>query len=114
MIYANISRAKTFTRKIRRWRWSCVARRRHRHLEYAIDGVDINFRDRILPFDHAAARAYPAIAAARRALGRLIGQFDRQIAAIARANAAAVATHNTGDSEDCGIAGIDTCQASLF
>jgi hypothetical protein len=58
---------------------------------------------RSLPFDSAAAKAYAAIAAERRAAGRPISQFDCQIAAIARANAAAVATRNTTDFEACGI-----------
>ena len=39
----------------------------------------------------------------RRTAGRTISQFDRQIAAAARANEAADATRNTGDFEGCGI-----------
>ena len=86
---------------------------RRNALAKAIEGMlEEDFRDRILPFDSAAARAYAAIAAARRALGRPISQFDCQIAAIARANEAAVATRNTGDFEDCGIAVIDPWHAS--
>ena len=50
---------------------------------------------------------YAIIAAARRAAGRPISQFDCQIAAIARARKAAVATRNTSDYEDCGIDLID-------
>ena len=61
------------------------------------------FKDRILPFDRPAAAGYAPIFAARRASGRPISQFDCQIAAIARANEAAVATRNTRDFEDCGI-----------
>ena len=86
---------------------------RRNALAKAIEGMlEEDFRDRILPFDRAAARAYAAIAAGRRALGRPISQFDCQIAAIARANEAAVATRNTGDFEDCGVAVIDPWQAS--
>ena len=44
--------------------------------------MDEDFRDRILPFDSAAAKAY---------------------AAIARANVAAVATRNPTDFKACGI-----------
>ena len=85
---------------------------RRNALAQAIEGMlEEDFRDRILPFDRAAARSFAAIAAARRALGRPISQFDCQIAAIARANAAAVATRNTGDFKDCGIAIIDPWQA---
>lgn len=71
------------------------------------DILEEDFRGRILPFDRAAARAYAAIAAERRAAGRPISQFDCQIAAIARANEAAVATRNTSDFDGCGIAVID-------
>jgi predicted nucleic acid-binding protein len=58
-------------------------------------------------FDRAAARAYATIAAQRRAAGRPISQFDCQIAAIARAREATVATRNTSDYEGCGIELID-------
>ncbi len=58
---------------------------------------------RILAFDSEAAEAYAAIAATRRAAGRPISQADCQIAAIARARVATVATRNTTDFEGCGI-----------
>ena len=58
---------------------------------------------RILPFDSAAARAYADIAASRRSAGKPISQADCQIAAIARAHTAPVATRNTPDFEGCGI-----------
>ena len=84
------------------------AGRRRDALAQAIEGMlDEDFRDRILPFDREAARAYAAIAAERRAAGRPISQFDCQIAAIARAQGASVATRNTGDYEGCGVAVID-------
>lgn len=80
------------------------AGKRRTALGVAIDGIlEEDFRDRILPFDRQAARAYAAIAAARRAAGRPISQFDCQIAAIARAHGASLATRNTGDYEGCGI-----------
>ena len=44
-----------------------------------------DFGGRVIPFDSYAARAYAAIAAARRAAGRPISHADCQIAAIARA-----------------------------
>ena len=70
----------------------------------AIEGMlREDFRDRILPFDSNAASAYAVIAAERRAAGRPISQFDCQIAAIARAHGAVVATRNTADFEGCGI-----------
>ncbi len=84
------------------------AGRRRTTIGAAIDDIlDEDFRDRILPFDREAARAYAAIAAERRAAGRPISQFDCQIAAIARAHGASVATRNTGDYEGCGVAVID-------
>ncbi len=43
----------------------------------------------------------------RRAAGRPISQFDAQIAAIARAHQAAVATRNVADFSGCGIDVID-------
>ena len=58
---------------------------------------------RILPFDSAAARAYADIAASRRSAGKPISQADCQIAAIARAHNAPVATRNTPDFEACAI-----------
>ena len=70
----------------------------------AIEGIlEEDFRDRILPFDRQAASTYAAIAAVRRAAGHPISQFDCQIAAIARAHGASVATRNTGDFEGCGV-----------
>lgn len=66
-----------------------------------------DFRDRILPFDSAAAEAFATIAADRRGAGRPISQFDCQIAAIGRAQGATVATRNARDFEGCGIQVID-------
>ena len=87
------------------------AGRRRTSLAEAIDAMlEEDFRGRILPFDTAAAQAYAAIAATRRAAGRPISQFDCQIAAIARNKQAVVATRNTVDYEDCGIEVIDPWQ----
>jgi predicted nucleic acid-binding protein len=84
------------------------AGRRRTALGAAIDGMlDEDFRDRILPFDRDAASAYAVIAATRRAAGRPISQFDCQIAAIARAHGASVATRNIGDYEGCGVTLVD-------
>jgi predicted nucleic acid-binding protein len=80
------------------------AGRRRTSLAEAIDAMlEEDFRDRILPFDTAAAQAYATIAATRRAAGRPISQFDCQIAAIARIRQAVLATRNTADYEGCGI-----------
>jgi predicted nucleic acid-binding protein len=58
---------------------------------------------RILPFDEEAARAFAQIAAARRAQGRPIAEFDAQIAAIARSRRAVLASRNAADFEGCGV-----------
>jgi predicted nucleic acid-binding protein len=72
-----------------------------------VDAVDRilreDFAGRILPFDSDAALSYAIIAAARRTAGRPIAQADCQIAAIARARGAVVATRNTSDFEGCGV-----------
>ena len=62
-----------------------------------------DFGGRILPFGIEAAHAYTHIAVQRRRAGRPISQFDAQIAAIASAARAAVATRNLSDFEGCGI-----------
>lgn len=72
-----------------------------------VDAVDRILREdlagRILPFDSSAAQSYATIAAARRAAGRPIAQADCQIASIAHACSASVATRNTPDFEGCEI-----------
>ena len=63
----------------------------------------VMFAGRILPFDSGAAQAYAVIASSRRAQGRPIGQFDCQIAAIARSRGAQVATRDEEGFHGCGI-----------
>ena len=70
-----------------------------------------DFGGRILGFDAEAAPAYAAIASERRRAGRPISQFDCQIAAIATAHGAMLATRNIADFEGCGIELIDPWQA---
>ncbi len=80
------------------------AGRKRNDLAAAIEAIlEDDFCGRILTFDRVAARVYADIAAVRRAMGHPIGQFDCQIAAIARVHAAAVATRNHMDFADCGI-----------
>ena len=87
------------------------AGRRRTSLAEAIAAMlEEDFRGRVLPFDTAAAQAYAAIAATRRAAGRPISQFDCQIAAIARIRQAVLATRNTVDYEDCEIEVINPWQ----
>ena len=61
------------------------------------------FRDSILTFDARSAREFSVIASSRRKQGRPMAEFDAQIAAIARAKRAIVATRDTGDFEGCGV-----------
>lgn len=84
---------------------ACVADvQRRAALTQAIDRIFADdFAGRILPFDSAAASSFARIAATRSAAGRPIAQADAQIAAIAHARAATLATRNTPDFADCGI-----------
>ena len=69
--------------------------------------LNVGFRERILPFDSAAAQAYAEIAAERRRAGRPIGEADCQIAAISRARGATLVTRNVRDFEGTGLKVID-------
>lgn len=62
---------------------------------------------RVLSFDRDAAWHYAEIRAHRERIGRPIGEMDCMIAAIARANGAAVATRDAGGFADCGIQAIN-------
>lgn len=57
----------------------------------------------VLSFGTTEAEIYAELVAHRRRLGRPIGEFDAQIAAIAKARGFAVATRNVRDFEHCGI-----------
>jgi hypothetical protein len=61
------------------------------------------FPGRILAFPEDAARAFAPISVYRKKQGRPISLFDAQIAAIARAHHAILATHNTADFQGCGV-----------
>ena len=77
---------------------------RRDRLQLAIDAmIDQDFQGRVLPFDSLAAKAYAEIAAQRRAAGRPIAEADCQIAAIARATDAPIATRNVKDFDGCGV-----------
>ena len=64
---------------------------------------DHGFRERILPFDSAAARVYAEIAADRRRAGRPISDADCQIAAICRSRGAVLVTRNVRDFNGTGV-----------
>lgn len=77
--------------------------KRRVQLERGLRRVADKFGDRILPFDEAAASHYGPLMAKRRSIGRPLAALDGQIAAIARAKGATVATRNVRDFESCGV-----------
>jgi toxin FitB len=73
---------------------------RRQDLEVLAAGIFYtDFSDRVLPFDGHAADIYASISAHRRALGRPVGEFDAQIAAIALSQGSSLATRNVRDFE---------------
>jgi len=72
-------------------------------LRLAEELFEEDFAGRLLPFGSAAARMYPAIIVGRMKLGRPISLLDAQIAAIAAAHGATLATRNVSDFKDCGV-----------
>jgi len=79
----------------------------------AADGVfSEDFAERVLGFDSDTARHFASVAVHRWALGRPISHADAQIAAIARAHGAKLATGNGPDFADCGIVVIDPWKAA--
>lgn len=94
--------------ELRRGAAMLPAGKRQKQLQAAIDAmIAEDFAGRILPFDSAAAQAFVLVFLERRAAGRPISLADCQIAAIARARQAAIATRDTADFAGCGIAVID-------
>lgn len=82
-------------------------RKRRQRIEAAAAMFEIDFDDRILPFDRPAARRFAEIAAGGAARGRPIAAFDAQIAAIAISRGMLVATRNTRHFSGCGVAVVD-------
>ena len=82
--------------------------RRRKALEEAFDkALAEDFDGRVLAFDQAAADAAALIAARQREAGRPVEIRDVQIAGIAAARRAALATGNTRHFQDTGITLID-------
>src|SRR5512134_890313 len=78
---------------------------RRRQLEEAFaKALEEDLDDRVLPFDQPAALAAGVIAAEQRRQGRLVEIRDVQIAGIAAARKAALATRNIRHFEGIGIA----------
>ena len=82
-------------------------KRRERLLAAADAMFAEDLAGRVFGFESDAARVFSKIAAHRRALGRPIRHADAQIAAIAQARRAKLATRNVADFEDCGLDVID-------
>jgi len=86
--------------------------RRRASLESAINAIfDADFRERVFPFDTAAARAFALVVAHRHRIGRPIDNMDAQIAGIARSKGAAIATRDISGFAGCGVPVIDPWQA---
>jgi toxin FitB len=69
------------------------------------------FVSQVIAFDSTCAAGYATIRAQRETIGRPISQQDALIAGTALAHGAAVATRNTADFSDCGLAVIDPWRA---
>jgi toxin FitB len=77
---------------------------RRTRMEAWIDHLETQlYRDRVLPFDRAAAWEFGRLAALRERFGRRIEPMDALIAAIASAHGAAVATRDVHDFEGTGV-----------
>ncbi len=87
--------------------------RRERLVDAIESVIRDDFAERILPFDSKAARYYAWIAAERRRMGRPISQADCQIAAVARAHGAVLASRNVRDFEGCDVPVIDPWEAGV-
>jgi predicted nucleic acid-binding protein len=73
--------------------------RKSRLRDAALQMLDEEFADRVLPFDENAAVHYAALVSQRERAGRPISMADAQIAAICRHHAATLATRNRKDFE---------------
>jgi hypothetical protein len=80
-----------------------AGRRKDALVEQARRIFSVDFAGRVLPFDGSAAEAFAEIAAARRRSGLEVKIFDSQIAAIARAHGASIATRDAGDFSHSGV-----------
>jgi len=73
--------------------------------------LEEDFEGRVVPFDEAAAQSAGRIAAERRRLGRTVEIRHVQIAGIAAARRAAIATRNVRHFEGLGLELIDPWSA---
>ncbi len=88
------------------------AGRRRRALESAFEQLlEQDLEHRVLDFDAAAAAAAATLAAARQKAGRPVDMRDTQIAGIALARRATVATRNLRHFQDLKVTVVDPWQA---
>jgi hypothetical protein len=80
-----------------------VGRKRTALLEQARQIFTVDYVGRLLTFDSVAAEAFAAIAVERVKAGLELKIFDAQIAAIARAHGAPVATRDVDDFTHTGV-----------
>lgn len=89
-----------------------AACRRRRQLQEAFaKAIEEDFEGRVVPFDRAAAEAAAEIAAVQRRAGRPVEVRDVQIAGIARARKATLATRNVKHFEALALALVDPWSA---
>lgn len=82
-----------------------AAGRRRRELEEALSqALEEDFDGRVVPFDEPAAQAAGRIGATRRLVGRTVEIRDLQIAGIALARKATIATRNVRHFDGLGVA----------
>ena len=82
--------------------------KRKQHMSSQFEAyVDRVFEGRVLDFTSEAASRYADIMSYRRRAGLPMSMADGQIAAIASTHHFSVATRNTKDFEDCGLALVD-------
>ncbi len=84
-----------------------AGRKKSALVEQARQIFTVDFAGRVLPFDGPAAEEFAAIAAGRRKAGLEVKIFDSQIAAIARAHGATIATRDTKDFVHTGVPLVD-------
>jgi len=85
-----------------------VPSRRRQHLESAFERLlHEDLADRVLPFDTAAANAAGPVVATRQQAGKTVEIRDAQIAGIALARRATLATRNTPHFKDLGVRLVD-------
>ena len=82
--------------------------KRREHLTTAAEAVFTeDLSGRVYAFDRAAARTFSRIASSRRTSGRPISHLDAQIAAIAKARRAIIATRDVKGFAQCGVDIVD-------